>query len=135
MPLDIICNLNQCKTDLSGEKKKIKENNNDQINNKHTAVINIVGKQNVTFNLTFPSTYNFRRNFFGCNFCISVRMFSFRISCHSNPNRLFDVIISDANNHHFNVMVYPFSADDLNQHLRRNIKKTMANECKEGLVY
>ena len=68
MPLDIICNLNQCKTDLSGEKKKIKENNNDQINNKHTAVINIVGKQNVTFNLTFPSTYNFRRNFLAATF-------------------------------------------------------------------
>ena len=70
MPLDIICNLNQCKTDLSGEKKKIKENNNDQINtcNKHTAVINIVGKQNVTFNLTFLSTYNFRRNFLAATF-------------------------------------------------------------------
>ena len=42
--------------------------------------------------------------------------------------------ISDANNHHFSVMVYPFSADDLNQHLRI-IKETMANECKESLVH
>ena len=98
-------------------------------------MINIVGKQNVTFNLTFPSTYNFRRNFLAATFAFLYACSPFRLSCHSNPNRLFDVIISDANNHHFNVMVYPFSADDLNQHLGRNIKKTMANECKEGLVY
>ena len=41
-------------------------------------MIDIVGKQNITFNLTFRSTFNFRRNYFGCNvfffffFCILI---------------------------------------------------------------
>ena len=78
-----------------------------------TAVINIVGKQNITF--------NFRRNYFGCNFCISLRMCVSILPCRCNPHCHFDVIISNVEyNSHFSVMVYPLSADDHNQHLRGN---------------
>ena len=40
------------------------------------------------------------------------------------------VIISNVEeyNSHFSVMVYPSSADDHNQHLRGNVKRTTAND-------
>ena len=40
------------------------------------------------------------------------------------------IIVSnvDEYNSHFSVMVYPFSADDHNQHLIGNVKKTTAND-------
>ena len=93
---------------MSGQKKrsqkKREENNYDQKNNKHTAVIDIVGQQNMTLNLTFRSTFNFRRNYFGCNFCISIRMCASILTV-----SLMLVIISNVEecNSHFSVMVYP----------------------------
>ena len=87
-----------------------------------TSGINIVGKQNITFNI--------RRNYFGCNFCISLRMCVSIPPCRCNPHCHFDVIISNVeySNSHFSVMVYPLSADDHNRHLRGKVKKTMAND-------
>ena len=88
-------------------------------------MIDIVGKQNITFNLTFRSTLNFWRKYFGCNFCISLRMYVSILTVF-----LMLVIISnvDEYNSHFSAKVYPFSADDHNQHSRGNVKKTTAND-------
>ena len=102
--------VNQGKTDIRvAKKKKVERKEKNLV----TAVINIVGKQNITF--------NFRRNYFGCNFCISLRMCVSILPCRCNPRCHFDVIISNVEyNSHFSVMAYPLSADDHNQHLRRN---------------
>ena len=78
-------------------------------------MINIVGKQNITLKLTFRSTF--------------AATFAFPYT-HVCLNTHCDVIISNVKyNSHFNVMVYPLSADDHdhNQHLRGNVKKTTAN--------